>query len=179
LSRYATDIRSEPIPNAELGFEREVYALKADRIAIRREMKDLVAVIEIVSRGNKSSKNAIRAFADKAVQFLRQGVHLLIIDLFPPTPRDPQDLHPLIWNEFLEEPFELPSDKPLTLAAYSAGSIKMACVEPVAVGDILPEMPLFLIPDQYVSAPLEPSYEVTWNACPAAFKEAVIDDAKK
>ena len=116
---------------------------------------------------------------DKAVQFLRQGVHLLIIDLFPPTPRDPQGLHPLIWDEILEEPFELPPDRPLTLAAYSAGPVKVACVEPVAVGDVLPEMPLFLVPEQYVSAPLEPSYQVTWNACPAAFKEAVIEDGLK
>ena len=71
-----------------------------------------MAVIEIVSPGNKSSKAAIRTFVDKAVQFLRQGVHLLIIDLFPPTPRDPQGLHKLIWDEILEEPFALPPTSP-------------------------------------------------------------------
>ena len=49
-----------------------------------------MAVIEIVSPGNKSSKAAIRSFVDKAVQFLHQGVHLLIIDLFPPTPATPR-----------------------------------------------------------------------------------------
>ena len=166
------------ISDAEPGLELEAYALKADRLAIRHRLGEVVAVIEIVSPGNKSSKAAIRAFVDKAVQFLRQGVHLLIIDLFPPTSRDPQGLHPLIWDEILEEPFELPGGKPLTLAAYSAGPVKVACVEPVAVGDVLPEMPLFLVPEQYVSTPLEPSYEITWNACPAAFKEAVIEDAR-
>jgi Protein of unknown function (DUF4058) len=159
--------------------EVDAYALKADRLAIRHRLGELVAVIEIVSPGNKSSKAAIRAFVDKAVQFLRQGVHLLIIDLFPPTSRDPQGLHPLIWDEILEEPFELPGGKPLTLAAYSAGPVKVAYVEPVAVGDVLPDMPLFLVPEQYVSAPLEPTYQVTWNDCPAAFQEAVIEDARK
>lgn len=159
--------------------ESDLYALKADRLAVRHRLGELVAVVEIVSPGNKSGKAAIRAFVDKAVQFLRQGVHLLIIDLFPPTRRDPQGLHPLIWDEFVEEPFELPADKPLSLAAYSAGPLKMACVEPVAVGDALPEMPLFLMPGQYVSIPLEPSYQITWDACPAAFKEAVLEDAKK
>lgn len=167
------------IPESETGSEFDAYALRADRIAIRRRMRELVAVIEIVSPGNKSSKAAIRAFLDKAVQFLRQGVHLLIIDLFPPTSRDPQGLHPLIWDEILEEPFELPRGKPLTLAAYSAGPVKVACVEPVAVGDVLPEMPLFLVPEQYVSAPLEPTYQQTWDDCPAAFKEAVMEDARK
>jgi Protein of unknown function (DUF4058) len=157
--------------------EPDLYALKADRVAIRHRLGDVVAVIEIVSPGNKSSKAAIRTFVDKAVQFLRQGVHLLIIDLFPPTPRDPQGLHKLIWDEILEEPFALPSDKPLTLAAYSAGPVKVACVEPVAVGDILPEMPLFLEPERYIQTPLEPTYLITWNACPGPFREAVIEDS--
>ena len=157
--------------------EPDVYALKADRVAIRHRLGDLVAVIEIVSPGNKSSKAAIRSFVDKAVQFVRQGVHLLIIDLFPPTTRDPQGVHPLIWDEILEEPFALPPDKPLTLAAYSAGAVKVACVEPVAVGDVLPEMPLFLEPERYVQTPLESTYMITWNACPGAFKDAVLSDS--
>jgi hypothetical protein len=139
----------------------------------------LTAVVEIVSPGNTSSKTAIRTFVGKAVHFLRQGVHLLIIDLFPPTPRDPAVLHKLIWDENLEEPFELPADKPLTLAAYSAGEVKVACVEPVAVGDVLPEMPLYLEPERYLPAPLEATYLTTWNACPTAFKEAVIQDAAR
>jgi hypothetical protein len=159
--------------------EIDVYALRADRLAIRHRLGDLVAVVEIVSPGNKSSKASLRTFVDKAVQFLRQGVHLLIIDLFPPTPRDPAGLHKLIWDEILEEPFDLPADKPLTLAAYSAGAVKVACVEPVAVGDVLPEMPLYLEPEQYIPAPLEPTYEFTWNACPGAFKDAVIEDAAR
>jgi hypothetical protein len=159
--------------------EIDVYALKADRLAIRHRLGDLIAVVEIVSPGNKSSKAAIRTFVDKSVQFLRHGVHMLIVDLFPPTPRDPAGLHKLIWDEILEEPFALPLDKPLTLAAYSAGDVKVACVEPVAVGDVLPEMPLYLEPERYIPAPLESTYLITWNACPTALKEAVIEDAAR
>jgi len=157
--------------------EPDVYALKADRVAIRHRMWGVVAVIEIVSPGNKSSKAAMRSFVDKAVAFLRQGVHLLVIDLFPPTARDPQGLHKAIWDEILEEPFALPPGRPLTLASYSAGDVKIACVEPVAVGDRLPEMPLFIEPERYVSAPLEATYDLTWDACPAPFREAVLADA--
>ena len=51
-------------------------------------------------------------------------------------------------------------DKPLTLAAYSAGPVK-AYVEPVAVGDVMPDMPLFLDPDRHVPAPLEATYQAT------------------
>jgi hypothetical protein len=159
--------------------EPDLYALKADRIAIRHRLGDMVAVIEIVSPGNKGSRAAIRTFVDKAVTFLRHGVHLLIIDLFPPTPRDPQGIHKLIWDEILEEPFVLPSDKPFTLAAYSAGDVKTAYVEQVAVGDVLPEMPVFLEPDRYIPAPLEPTYQTTWDASPAAFREAVLEDSKR
>ena len=152
--RWITSLLAAP-DQADLA-ELDLYALKADRIAIRHRLGDLVAVIEVVSPGNKSSRAAIRSFVDKAVAFLRQGVHLLIIDLFPPTPRDPQGIHKLIWDEIVEEPFELPADKPLTLAAYSAGAVKAAYIEPVAVDDVLPEMPVFLDPERYVLAPLEP-----------------------
>ena len=94
----------------------------------------------------------------------------MIVDLFPPSVRDPHGIHKAIWDEFKEEPFELPPDKPLTLAAYAAGSENVAYVENVAVGDPLPDMPIFLTPDHYVPCPLEASYQVTWGVFPAALK---------
>jgi hypothetical protein len=153
--------------------EADLLVAKANRIAIRHPLGHVVAVIEIVSPGNKSSRTALRNFVEKTAGFLRQGVHLLVIDLFPPTSRDPQGLHKAIWDEILEEPFELPPDKPLTLAAYSAGLPLVAYVEPVAVGDVLTEMPLFLEPECYVPAPLEATYQATWATCPAPLKDAV------
>lgn len=150
--------------------EEEIYSRKADRVTIRHRLGRVIAVIEIVSPGNKSSRDALRAFVEKATDLLREGVHLLIIDLFPPTRRDPQGIHKAIWDELKDEPFELPLDKPLTLAAYSAGDLKTAYVEPVAVGDVLPDMPLFLDPEAHVLAPLEATYQTTWNSCPAILK---------
>jgi hypothetical protein len=47
---------------------------------------------------------------------------------------------------------------------------KVAYVENVAVGERLPDMPIFLTPDYYVPCPLEASYEVTWGVFPAALK---------
>jgi hypothetical protein len=94
---------------------------------------------------------------------LAQGVHLLVIDLFPPSQRDPQGIHKAIWDEFVEEDFELPADKPLTLAAYDAGPPPAAYVEPVAVSESLPDMAVFLKPECHVLAPLEATYQTTWN----------------
>ncbi len=36
---------------------------------------------------------------EKAADILNQGVHLLVVDLFPPTPRDPHGIHKAIWYE--------------------------------------------------------------------------------
>ena len=135
--------------------EAGLYAGKADIITVRHRHGDVVAFIEIVSPGNKGSRADFRAFIEKSSALIRQNVHLLVIDLFPPTARDPLGIHKAIWDEIEEEDFELPPDKPLTLAAYDAGPPRVAYVESVAVGDTLPEMPLFLRPDVYVPTPLE------------------------
>ena len=87
----------------------------------------------------------------------------MIVDLFPPSRRDPQGIHKVIWDRIRDEPFSLPQDKPLTLAAYVKESEMVAYVEPVAVGDCLPDMPIFLKPDFYVPAPLEETYRTTWD----------------
>lgn len=153
--------------------EDEQYAARADRIAIRHPLGHVVAIIEIVSPGNKGSRTALRSFVENSVDFLRQGVNLLIIDLFPPSIRDPQGIHKALWDEVREEPFEPPPDKPLTIAAYKAGPPKSAYVDPVAVGDPLPDMPIFLDAATYIPAPLEASYEATWRRCPPPFRDAV------
>src|SRR5205814_2144797 len=81
------------------------YARKANRVTIRHPDGDVVAVLEIVSPGNKDSAHAIGAFARKAVEFLDGGVHLLVVDLFPPGPRDPQGIHKVIWDRICDQPF--------------------------------------------------------------------------
>jgi hypothetical protein len=53
---------------------------------------------------------------------------------------------------------------------YEAGPPPTAYVEPIAVGDTLPDMPLFLKPEFYVPAPLEETYVSTWDHFPAPMK---------
>jgi hypothetical protein len=150
--------------------EAATYARKANRITIRHPDGEVVAVIEVVSPGNKASRHAIRAFARKAVELLQAGVHLLVVDLFPPSRRDAQGIHKVIWDRLQDEPFTLPPEKPLTLASYAAGTEIVAYVEPVAVGDALPEMAIFLTADRYVPCPLEATYQTAWEQFPAPLK---------
>ena len=161
---------AQPRTRLILREEAEIYAGKANRITVRHRHDEVVAVIEIVSPGNKGSRSEIRSFVQKSVDLVLQKVHLLVIDLFPPGPRDPHGLAKAIWNEFEEEDFDLPPDKPLTLASIDAGPERVAYIEPVAVGDVLFDMPLFLKPGFYVPAPLEATYQTTWKAFPAVLK---------
>src|SRR5262245_24253357 len=104
--------------------DQERYARKANRIAIHHELGEVVAVIEIVSPGNKDRKRALQSFVDKAIDLIQQQVNLLIIDPFPPGRHDPQGIHAAIWTDFAEQPFELPPDKRLTLASYQVEPVK-------------------------------------------------------
>ncbi len=146
------------------------YADKANRITVRHRHGDVVAILEIVSPGNKANKADFRAFVEKLRALIRQGIHLVVIDLFPPGRRDPQGVHAAIWGDFEEEDETPPPDQPLTLAAYDAGPPRTAYVNFVAVGDPLPEVPLFLEPELYVPLPLEATYQTTWQLFPTALK---------
>jgi hypothetical protein len=165
----AIDLKPPParfVTRTEVG----TYARRANRVTVRHPDVDVVAVVEIVSPGNKDSRHAIRAFARKAVALLYAGIHLLIVDLFPPGRRDPQGIHKVIWDRLHDEAFALPPDKPLTLAAYAVSTEIVAYVEPAAVGDSLPDMPVFLTGDRYVPCPLEATYRTAWEQFPAPLR---------
>src|SRR5437660_12642140 len=78
---------------------KTVLAARGNRIVIRHRLGEVVCVLEIVSPGNKSGRAVLRSFVEKSIECLRQGIHLLVIDLLPPTPRDPQGMHKVIWDE--------------------------------------------------------------------------------
>ncbi len=149
--------------------EAAAYAARANRLTIRHRHGEVIAVVEIVSPGNKSNQHEFRAFIAKALEFLRHNIHLLIIDLFPAGPRDPEGIHKALWSH-LDEGLERPAGKPLTAASYDAGPAQVGYVEFLAVGDPLPEMPLFLEPGFYVPAPLEATYQQAWAGFPAPLK---------
>lgn len=147
----------------------------ANRIVIRHRLGEVVCIIEIVSPGNKASRPAVRRFVEKTLDYLRSGVHVLLIDPFPPGPRDPQSLHKLIWDEIEEVPFVIPADEPLLLASYqvrdiSVGLTPVAHLEPFRVGAAMRDMPAWIDADAFVLVPLERSYQAAWNVCPSDYR---------
>ena len=135
----------------------------------------LIAILEIVSPANKDRVDRIEDFAAKVVAALDADVHVLIIDLFPPGPRDPYGLNGVIHQrmEQSDEPYDVPPDEPLTLASYVAGPRVDAYLEHVRVGAALPEMPLFIRPDRYINVPLEATYNSAYDGMPAFWKGVV------
>jgi hypothetical protein len=153
--------------------ESDQYARKAKSVVVRHASDHrVIAVAEIVSPGNKAGRLALRQFVEKAQDLLSRGIHLLIVDPFPPGTLDPQGLHKLIWD-YAEDSYLPIPDRPLTLAAYVGGDAPEAFVEPTAVGLPLVNMPLFLTPETYVPVPLEPAYQVAWEAVPAVWREVL------
>ena len=135
---------SKPSTSLVMKAEIERYSLKANRIVVRHSSGEVLAIIELISPGNKSSISAIRSMVDKLVDLFYDGINLLVVDPFPPDPRDSNGIHALIWEQVNDEPFLLPPDRPLTCASYQASPTKTAWIEPISVGMELPVMPLVL-----------------------------------
>ena len=134
---------------------------------------EVAAVIEVVSRGNKSSKAAMQAFVTQAAEFLKRGVHFLAIDCYPPPPRDPEGIHGLIWETICGERYDPPPARPLTLASYAADLSIRAYVKHLAVGEPVTDMPLFIEPRGHVELPLESLYQRAVSALHRMFIEVL------
>jgi hypothetical protein len=160
------------------------YASKKKKSVVIRHVSEhrVVAVLEILSPGNKAAQFAIASLLQKVWELLTRGIHLSLVDLFPPTPRDPQGIHPLVWGEDGDVPFRFDPARPLTCAAYVGGAPAEAMVQPLAVGDKLPDLPLFLTPDHYVPVPLETTCQTAFENVPDFWREklsAARADASK
>ncbi len=134
----------------------------------------IVALVEMLSPANKDRLSSVADFVAKAQSAINLGCHLLMVDLFPPGRPAPQGMHAAIWDAFGDELTAPPADRPLTLAAYLAAQLPEAFVEFVAVGDVLPDMPLFLDMHSYVNVPLEATYLMAYRGMPAYWR-AVIE----
>ena len=154
--------------------DMEFYRRKQNSVVVRHVSGDwIVAVVEVVSPGNKASRNALRSLVEKTADLLDHRIHLLILDLHPPGRRDPFGIHTLIWEELTGQDCASPPEKPLTLAAYESGLTVRAYVEPLGVGDELPDMPLFLEPAAHVLVPLETTHQAAWAAVPRRWRTVV------
>lgn len=167
---------AERPPKVQWSAESEMafYLERQRSLVIRYASGDrIVALIDIVSPANKVSPTNLETFLDKAVAALRHGYDLLVLDLHPPGVHDPQGIHGAIWSALGEREYAAPEDAPLTSAAYAAGAVVSAYVEPTAVGRTLIEMPLFITHGRYVNVPLGATYLAAWRGVPQRWRQVI------
>ena len=166
-------------PRATYQYEadRNQYANKADQVAIRHVSDHrIIAVIEVISPGNKNNKRALDAIRRKINLLLDERVHLLLIDIQPPGTVDPDGL-PVALS--ITDPTEVPvvtETKPYSLLSIhcsESGNLLRGYAEIVGRNQPLPEMPLFLSEDHYVNVPLESTYLRAWEELPEPWREIV------
>jgi hypothetical protein len=133
----------------------------------------IVALIEILSPGNKDRQLHLDLFAEKVVTALQSGIHVLVVDVHPPSEWDPDGIHGAIWDLVSTSDFRLPLERQRTAVAYLADRMPEAFVEPFAIGERLPKMPLFLTLDWYISVELEDAYAAAYAALPSIVKDVV------
>jgi hypothetical protein len=173
-----TGLQTRPRTRFIAQTDAEFYRRKKSSLVVRHVSGDrIVAILEIVSSGNKSNQRAFQAFVDKACELLEHRIHLLIVDPFPPGPRDPNGVHGAIWDQIQDGSFQPPADQPLTVVAYECDLITRAYIETVAVGQSLPDMPLFLEPNGCVMVPLEATYETAFAVMPSRWRTVLAQSA--
>jgi hypothetical protein len=164
----------QPTAETDMAF----YRRKQSTVVVRHVSGDrIVAMVEVVSPGNKATRHALNAFVTKAAEMLEKQVHLLILDLHPPGRRDPLGLHARIWEEIAGEEYTASADKPLTFASYEASLTVRAYVLHRQVGEALPEMPLFLEPEKAIQLPLEATYQAAFAAVPSRWQKVLEKSA--
>jgi hypothetical protein len=162
---------AERRPAVRLALKADVehYADRADRIAIRYAGDgEPVGFVEIVSPGNKSSRQRTQEFVGKLRDLTDSGAHLLVVDLHRPGPFDPGGLAFEFWG--YDAP-SLKADEPLILFACRSGRERELYAEPTAVGRTLIDMPLFLTEQRYVNVPLEATYQESISGMPEPWRE--------
>jgi hypothetical protein len=130
-------------------------------------------MIEIVSAGNEDDPADVGSLIEKTVVALSKGIHVVLIDLHPPGAFDRHGLHNLVWGELGQESVDLPPERPLQVVSYLSHGKVSSFIEPLAVGDRLPEAPLFLDNGDFVSLPLEATYMASFASLPAHLREEV------
>ncbi len=157
--------------------ESDIYAAKKNLVAIRHVSGDrIVAVIELVSPGNKSSAFEIKRLVDKVEDLLLREIHVLIVDLFPTSRTNPDGIHEAIWDRIGSA--DLPAADPakkLVAVSYEVHDVRdvEAYIEPLAIGDAIPDMPVFLRPGGCVMLPLEETYNSAYAAVPLRWRRVI------
>jgi hypothetical protein len=168
--------RAKPKTSIMMRSDEEFYREKKKNVVIRHVSGDqIIAIVEIVSQGNKTSPHNLDLFLQKASALLAKDIHLLIVDVMPPTKHDPHGIHAALWEAMYDVASAMNPAKPLTAAAYECTEYgPTAYVEPFAVGDKLPNMPVFLETEYYVDVDLKKTYAEAFAATPKRWQDELV-----
>ncbi len=150
------------------------YTRRQRRLAIRHVSGDrVVAMVEILSPGNRQSMKMLDEFLDKVIEFLENQIHVVIIDPFGGGSFDPDGIHAIIWDRLFSGVYQPPAGKRQTLVSYTAGYPIRAWIEPMALRDRFIDMPLFLTEEHYVPLPLAESYARAYHGVPGRWRRVL------
>ncbi len=160
----ATAVWAPPRPTLAVATDPPAPDTYEVRVYDERSGQRLVAAIEIVSPANKDRPERRHAFLAKCAAMLQQGVCVAIVDIV--TSRCANLYRELM--EFLGQPDpSFPEEEPSLYAASIRWSDRNdrwrleAWAYPLAPGDTLPTLPLWLAEDLAVPVELEATYEET------------------
>jgi hypothetical protein len=173
LGRSGSAVAEAPprVSRKMVASDNSVYRRLRRTLAVRHVSNhQLVAMIEVLSPANKDRETSVRDFVEKVISTLRVGCHVVVIDLFAPGTYDRHGIHGAIWEHFDPVDYVPPPDKPMTQAAYCATPMPVAYLEPIAIGDQMPSMPLYLEVDWHIDLPLESTYEAAYQGVPAFYR---------
>jgi hypothetical protein len=170
---------AEAPPKISLHEKIELEITEIQRhVAIRHlSSHRVVALLEIVSPGNKNNEARFETFVHKTVDAIRRHVNVLLIDVHETGRFDQDGINARIRN--ILSPHSTPTiDKPRdsTLASYCPAPIRAVDIylERVARDMTLHDMPIFLNPNRYVNVPLEATYLEAWKGMPKLWRDVVV-----
>jgi hypothetical protein len=163
-SGLTTDAWAAPEPTLAIATDLADMAEYEVRVYDARRGRRLVAAIEIVSPANKDRPEHRRAFVAKCAAMLQEHVCVVMVDLV--TTRSANLYGELL--DFIERVDPSLGDVPHPIYAVACRSssggeapLLETWAHPLAVGQALPTLPLWVAPDLAVPLELEASYEET------------------
>jgi hypothetical protein len=162
VQRLSDDCRRLQLPAVAASFVNPAFSDDARDLTIRTASGKIVSVIELTSPGHKDARKKADAYALNAISYLQHGIHYLVIDMLPPT-RFVDTFHNLIAELFESNPLTPPMGKPFYIVSYNVrivgGDVRIdAYPYWLSLGEVLPEVPLFLIDDLHVAVDLESTF---------------------
>jgi hypothetical protein len=155
-----------PAPQATLTIDADLAEQYEYEVLVYDQSRGrlLVAAVEIVSPANKDRPENRRAFVTKCAALLQQGVCVSIVDLV--TTRNFNLYTDLLTLLDRSDPAFTPKPPPvyaITCRCRKIGGVPKleARAYPLAVGQPLPTLPIWLSDELHVSLELEASYEET------------------